>query len=148
MEIRIICRKENYDKYRSMLEKAGFTITEDANLVFQESDYNPSYFLGKKDHQYEIINYQDVIFIESFGRDIYLYTNDYSYQIKDKLYAIEEKYAGFGFIRINKSQIVNKAYIEKIKPLINSRIKIVLKNKKVLEISRNYLDQFRESIGF
>lgn len=148
MEIKIICRKENYDKYCKMLEIAGFTIKEDANLVFRETDYQPSFFVGKIDNVYQMINHEDVVFIESYGRDVFLYTKKDTYQIKQKLYEIQGEYSEFGFIRINKSQIVNKAYIEKIKPLFNSRIKIILSTKQVFEISRSYVEQFKESIGF
>ncbi|MDD4000233.1 MAG: LytTR family DNA-binding domain-containing protein, partial [Bacilli bacterium] len=128
--------------------KAGFKVVQDASLVFKESDFQQSFFVAKKDDQYEIINHEEVVFIESFGRDVYLYTSKDTYQIKQKLYEIEGEYADYGFIRINKSQIVNKNYILKIKPLFNSRIKIILKNNQALEISRNYVDNFKEIIGF
>lgn len=148
MKVKIISKKENYDKYRKMLEKAGFTIDEDANLVFKEEDYTPIHFVGKINDQYSIIPFDEVVYIESFGRDIFLYTETNHYQIKEKLYEIEGKYEEYGFVRINKSQIVNKSYIKKIKPLFNSKIKIILKTNQVLEISRTYLEHFRESIGF
>jgi len=148
MEIKIICRKENYDKYSKLLEKAGFKVVQEASLVLRETDFIQSFFVGKIDDRFEIINYEDVVFIESFGRDIFLYTSDSTYQIKQKLYEIEGEYAEYGFIRINKSQIVNKTYILKIKPLLNSRIKIILKTNQSLEVTRNYSDNFKDSIGF
>jgi two-component system response regulator LytT len=148
MEVKIICRKENYEKYKQMLEKGGFKVVEDASLVFRETDFVQSYFIGKKDEQFEFINYDQVVYIESYGRDVFLYTENEIYQIKQKLYEIEGEYADFGYIRINKSQIVNKAYIIKIKPLLNSRIKIILKTNQSLEVTRNYVDNFKETIGF
>lgn len=148
MEIKIICRKENYENYKAMLEKGGFKVVEDASLIFRESDFVQSFFVANKDNQYEFINYDRVVYIESFGREVYLYTIDNTYQIKQKLYEIEGEFSEFGFIRINKSQIVNKSFISKIKPLFNSRIKIILETNQYLEVTRNYIDSFKEIIGF
>ncbi|MDD4000408.1 MAG: hypothetical protein PHX62_05915 [Bacilli bacterium] len=61
MEIKIICRKENYEKYSQMLKKAGFKVVQDASLVFKESDFQQSFFVAKKDDQYEIINHEEVV---------------------------------------------------------------------------------------
>jgi len=35
MKVRLLCKKENEKKYRNMLEKGGFQISIDADLVFQ-----------------------------------------------------------------------------------------------------------------
>ena len=148
MDIKIICREENYNCYKKKLELAGFQVVDEANLVLKETDYQPKTLLGRMDKHYEQIPVSDIYLVESFGRDIFAYTQDGSYQIKYKLYEIEHEYENLGFIRINKSQIVNKNYIHKIKPLLNSRIKIVLKTKQVLETSRIYQEHFREIIGF
>lgn len=148
MKIKIICRKEKYMEYKSILEKAGFIIDDDALLEFRESDYKPDHFIGKKEGHIKVIMYEEVIMIESFGREISLYTKNDTYQIKQRLYEIELGYEEFGFIRINKSQVVNKSQILKIKPLFNARIKLILSDQKVVEVSRNYQEKFKEFIGF
>src|SRR5690554_1125573 len=64
MKVKIISKKVNYDKYRKMLEKAGFTIDEDANLVFKEEDYTPIHFVGKINDQYSIIPFDVVVYMK------------------------------------------------------------------------------------
>ena len=147
MRIKIVCRKENYDKYKSMLESSGFIISEDASLTFKEDDYKQETFIGEIDSKYEIIHYSTITFIESFGHEINLHTMDKTYSIREKLYEVEGVLHDKGFIRINKSQIVNKKAIQQIIPTFNSRINLLMKNQEKLTVTRNYNQSFKRSIG-
>jgi|LGOV01.1.fsa_nt_gb two-component system response regulator LytT len=147
MKIKIVCRKENYDKYKTMLEISGFTIAEDAELTFKEDDYQQETFIGEVNSKYEIIHHSRIVFIESFGHEISLHTIDKSYLIREKLYEVEGVLHDKGFIRINKSQIVNKKAIQEIIPTFNSRINLLMKNNEKLTVTRNYNQSFKRSIG-
>lgn len=147
MKIKIVCRKENYDKYRTMLESSGFIISEDAELTFKEDDYKQETFIGQINSKYEIIHYSKIVFIESFGHDICLHTLDKTYSIREKLYEVEGVLHEKDFIRINKSQIINKKAIKEIIPTFNSRINLLMKNNEKLIVTRNYNHSFKRSIG-
>lgn len=148
MEIKIICKKENYEKYKQLLEKSGFVISNNAKLLFKEEDYSQDTFIGENSNEYEIIHYSKIIYIESFGHNIILNTLQNEYKIREKLYEVEGILMDKNFIRINKSTIVSKSGIKKIKPSLNGRIDLVLKNDKVVYVSKNYSKQFKEFIGF
>lgn len=64
--------------------------------------------------------------------------------IKDKLYELEEKLKQYGFIRINKSIIINVHEIDYIIPEIYNRYSIYMKSGIVLVLSRNYMKSFKE----
>ncbi len=147
MKIKIVCRKENYDKYKAMLETAGFTICEQAELTFREDDYQQETFIGERNSSYEIIHYSKIVFIESFGHEISLHTLENTYAIREKLYEVEGVLHDKDFIRINKSQIVNKRAIKQIIPTFNSRINLLMKNEEKLTVTRNYNQTFKRSIG-
>lgn len=147
MKIKLICQKENYDKYKLMLEKSGFEISTDASLTFKEDDYIQETFIGYLNGSYEIIHFRNILFIESFGHDIVLHTADNTYQIKEKLYEIEGMLHEKGFIRINKSTIVNKFGIKELNPTFNSRIILYMKNGSELIVTRSYNQQFKKFIG-
>jgi two-component system response regulator LytT len=147
MKIKLVCQKENYDKYKTMLEKSGFEISEDASLTFKEDDYIQETFLGFINGSYEIIHFRNIIFIESFGHEIILHTLDNKYQIKEKLYEIEGILHDKGFVRINKSTIVNKFGIKELNPTFNSRIILLMKNGSELIVTRNYNPHFKKFIG-
>ncbi|PKK99747.1 MAG: LytTR family transcriptional regulator [Tenericutes bacterium HGW-Tenericutes-2] len=148
MKIRLLCGSQNYEKYKEMLIKGGFEITDDANLLFKENDYKQSTVFGiDQDGHSTIIGYNDTILIESFAHKIVLHTMDKEYSIKEKLYEVEGIFEDENIIRINKSQIITKEKIFKIVPQLNSRIKIVLKNKMIVYVTRMYLNSFRNKIG-
>lgn len=148
MKVKIVCKNENYEKYKEMLEKSGFTVSEDANLLFKEEDYTQDSIVGKYNNRYEIIHYGNILYVESYGHEIIIHTAELSYLIKEKLYEIEGMFQDKGFIRINKSVVVNKNQIKEIHPTFNMKLILVMKNKTKLEVTRSYFNQFKEYIGF
>ena len=148
LKVKIISRKENYDTYAKKLEQAGFIISDDADLIFKEKDYHVDSFLGKIEDKYEVVHYSKIIYIESFGHDVFIKTFDQSYTVKERLYEVESMLMERNFVRINKSMIVNKYGIKEIVPSMNSRLSLVMKNGDILYVTRNYLQIFKEFIGF
>lgn len=148
MDVKIICAKENYEKYKKMLEKSGFVVSNDSSLVLREEDFIQDTFIGEKDDGYEIIQYSKILYIESFGHTIVLHTKNDSYNIREKLYELEIILVNYNFIRINKSTIVAKNAIKKIKPTFNGRIDLHLINGSIVYVSKRYRRQFKDFIGF
>jgi len=88
------------------------------------------------------IELEDVLFFEAFGDDVYGKTMSNQFLVKFKLYDTVE-FERYGFIRINKSIVVNIYKIITLTPQVNSRIKIRLKNQEVFYINRSYLKSFK-----
>ena len=147
MKIKIVCHKDNYIKYKLMLEKSGFIMSDDAELTFKEDNYIQDTFIGIVNSKYEIIHYSKIIYIESFGHEICLHTLEKTYSIRERLFEVEGILHDKEFIRINKSQIVCKKAIKEIIPTFNSRINLLMKNDAKLTVTRNYNQSFRRSIG-
>jgi len=131
-----------------MLEKSGFEISRDATILFKEEDFIQDSFIGELNGEFEIIHYSKIVFIESFGRNIVLNTITEKFIIKEKLYEVEEILSDKEFIRVNKSMIVSKNGIKRIKPTFNGRIDLLMKNNEKITVSRNYNKRFRNFIGF
>ncbi len=131
-----------------MLEKSGFEISQDACLIFKEEDYVQDSFVGELNKEYEIIHFDKIVFVESFGRDIVLHTKYKEYSIREKLYQVEGILMDRGFVRINKSTVVSKSGIKRIKPTFNGRIDLIMMNEKLLSVSKIYNKRFRNFIGF
>lgn len=148
MDIRIVCKKENYELYVKMLESAGFTISPSAELTFREDNFIQDTFIGEINQIYDIIHYSKIVLVESFGHDIILYTLDKRFSIKEKLYEIEELFEDRGLIRVNKSQIINRTMIKEIRPSFNSKLTLLMKNDMGVDVTRSYLIRFKEYIGF
>jgi len=131
-----------------MLEKSGFTVSSDSNLTFREDDYIQETFLGLYNNNFEIIHYRNILYVESFGHEITLQTMQKQYLIKEKLYEVAGTLKNKGFIRINKSTVINKLGIKEIRPTINSKLILIMKNDLKLTVTRSYNQAFKQFIGF
>jgi len=143
-----VSKQENYETYKTMLEKAGFSVSDDAELILKEIDFIQDSFLGERDGQLEIIPISKIVMFESFGRTIIMHTIKEQFKVREKLYELDSILDSHLFIRVNKSMIIAKTGIGKIKPYINGRIMLMMKNGMMLTVSRNYNAEFKKFIGF
>lgn len=84
-----------------------------------------------------------VYYFESVDKRTFAYLKQQVYEVQDSLTELEELLNGQGFIRINKSVVVNIYRIRSIVPEINMRVKAVLENNEELTINRNYKKGFQ-----
>ena len=66
--------------------------------------------------------------------------------LKTKLYEIEELLKNKDFIRISRYCLVNIGKIDYIKPALNSKLDLLLKNSEHLEVNRSYLKIFKKAL--
>lgn len=88
----------------------------------------------------------DVLYIDSVDNRTFVYTAKQSYEIKQKLYELEDMLKQKRFLRISKAQIVNLMKIKSIKPAMNGRFSAVLSNGEEIIISRKYVADFKKTI--
>ncbi len=60
---------------------------------------------------------------------------------------LEERLDKRIFFRVNRQQIVNLQYIEKIEPWFQGSLKVLLKGGYEIEISRRQAQKFRERLS-
>lgn len=163
--MKIICKPEHEYQLKSLLkdylyldivivekglEYVGLCYYFDMNSLDQLIGYlkkqesQGQWIIGYKNERILKIDIHTIIYIEGFSKEAYVYTYDDEYMIKDKLYELEEKLKQYGFIRINKSIIINVHEIDYIIPEIYNRYSIYMKNGIVLVLSRNYMKSFKE----
>jgi DNA-binding LytR/AlgR family response regulator len=147
MKVKLITKAENYTELKQMLEKGGFKVSNDANLILTDRN-EESFFLGDQNHEIIPIAYDDVLYIESYGRDIYINTINSFMKLNHRLYEVELALKGFNFIRISKSVIINKAGIKRIIPIINGRFDLIMKNNEKVTVTKTYRNSFKAFIGF
>lgn len=90
---------------------------------------------------------KDVFYFESVDSKVFAYLDEGVYEIRKKLYELEEEYAHADFLRISKSTIVNVAKISYLKPLFNGRFEASLKNGERIVISRQYVMELKKKLG-
>lgn len=88
----------------------------------------------------------DVLYIESVDNRTFLYTQDNTYESKQRIYELEEMLKQRHFIRISKSSIVNLLKIQSIRPALNGRFSAILCNGEEIIISRKYVADFKKTL--
>lgn len=66
--------------------------------------------------------------------------------VRMKLYEIEELLLNKDYIRVSKYCLVNIGKIDYIRPALNSKLDLLMKNKEHIEVNRAYLKEFRKAL--
>ena len=86
----------------------------------------------------------DLFYAESVDDRLFLYTAADSYEIRMKLYELEDLLKNRSFLRISKSMIVNLMKISSVRPALNGRFSAILKNGEEIIISRKYVPALKQ----
>ena len=86
----------------------------------------------------------DLFYAESVDDRLFLYTASDSYEIRMKLYELEDLLKHKSFFRVSKSMIVNLMKITSVRPALNGRFSAILKNGEEIIISRKYVPALKE----
>ena len=90
---------------------------------------------------------KDIYYFEGVDNKVFAYCAKEVYEVKYKLYEIEERYQHTDFIRASKSAIINLEQIVSVVPIFNGRFEALLKNKEKVIISRQYVPALKEKLG-
>ena len=90
---------------------------------------------------------KEVYFFESVDNKVYACCEKKVFEIKQKLYELEEIYKQTNFVRISKSMIVNISKVSKIVPMFNGRLEGVLCNGEKVIITRQYVANLKKKLG-
>lgn len=103
-------------------------------------------FAGKSDAgEYTILTYDEILYFEALGKDVFCVTQDNRYIVRKKLYDLEIILRKNGFIRVSKSFVVNIKWIDRIIPWFNSTLILKIEGIKVeIVVTRNYINGFKK----
>lgn len=102
---------------------------------------------GYSEEGISLLLLKDIYYFEAVDNKVFAYTKDKVYEVKNKLYEIEEKYEGCDILRVSKSTIANISKIAHLTPRLNGRFDATMKNKEVIVISRQYVGLLKEKLG-
>ena len=101
---------------------------------------------GSYDSEIIKIDINDVICFISENNKVYALVGDKKYQIKYRLYQIEEFNLNL-FIKINQSCLANKTKIKRFESTIGGSLKVVFNNGYIDFISRRELKNVKKRMG-
>lgn len=94
-----------------------------------------------------LIEPKSVFYFEAVDNKVFVYCESKVFEIRQKLYEIEQQFENSDFIRVSKSVIVNLGKIQKLTPTFNSRFEALLKNGEKIIISRQYVPEMKKKLG-
>ncbi len=88
----------------------------------------------------------DLFYAESVDDRVFLYTEADCYEIRMKLYELEDLLKSRSFLRISKGMLVNLMKITSVRPALNGRFSALLKNGEEVIISRKYVPDLKQTL--
>lgn len=93
------------------------------------------------------IRTKDVYYFESVDNKVFAYMEKNVYEVKLKLYELEEMLANTDFFRASKSTIINLSMINNLSPEFNGRFTANMKNGEKALITRQYVPDLKCKLG-
>lgn len=145
MKVRIDCNKEAYTKIKQMFKENGFEICNDANFLFTEIGFKKESIRAyDSSGETNIIDVNDIIIIETSDyKNIVKTSCETLLYVYEKLYYFEADHFSHLLIRVNKSQIINLKHIIKVSFMVNSRLKLTMRNREIVYVTRTYIRIFK-----
>ena len=123
-------------------------ITEEVNAAVKKlSDTTPDIIMGFLDGSAQILEPSQIYRIYSENQKVLAVTDQGVYQLRLRLYQLEEKLAGLKFARISNAEIINLQKTEKFDLSLVGTIQVKLKNGQSTYVSRRYVTKIKEILG-
>lgn len=100
---------------------------------------------GQNKEVYQI-KLDSILYFEAVGELVFAYTKTQVYEIKMRLYQVEELAKPNNFLRASKSFLINLRKIRKVRPALNGRFVATMDNDEEVLISRQYAKEVSSAI--
>jgi len=149
LKIRLAVKTEHYEEIKSKLLSAGIEIDDNADLILSEKDQFVNYLPVKEQETNDRlkISVEDIVYIETCGRDVLVHTEEAIYQAVDRIYQLCNMLNTEEFLRVSNSVIVSKKKVRKIKPSFSMKFILTMSDGSQVDVTRSYYNIFREALG-
>lgn len=104
--------------------------------------------LGRNGDCFEVIHLEKICFFQADDDYVFCRTTTGCFEVKPKLYQLEELYQRKGFFRISKSVVVNIMAVSEVVPWFGGRLLLRLASiGDKVEVSRSYVRKFKGFLG-
>jgi DNA-binding LytR/AlgR family response regulator len=94
-----------------------------------------------------LLDRKDVYYFEAVDNKVFAYCEKQVYEVRKKLFELEDALAGTDFLRISKSTIVDLSKVMHLSAAFNGRLEAKLKNGEKIIISRQYVPALKQKLG-
>lgn len=100
-----------------------------------------------KNRETKSVTAYEIVRIYSENKRVYIRTKSETFEVRDRLYTLEESLGDRGFVRISNSEIVNISQIEKLDMSYAGTIKMFMKNGDETFVSRRYVSKIKTELN-
>lgn len=123
-------------------------ITDDINaLVKKLAQDTPQLLAGFQGDILKIMDQQEIIRLYATNGKVYAETEEGAYQLRLRLYELEERLDKDKFVRISNSEIINLKRVKGFDLRYTGTICVSLQNDAVTYVSRRYVKKIKEVLG-
>ena len=149
MKVKLSVSTERYDEIKKMLAAAGIEVTEDADLILSEANHFAETLLVRDPATGEhiVLPVKDIVFIESFGRNIEVQTEENRYQAAERLYQLAGQLDPEKFLRVSNSVVIAREKVKSISPTLSMKFILTMAEGSKIDVTRTYYYIFKEQFG-
>lgn len=140
----IMCERKNLEEPEVTI--AYHEMTESVKMVTNYVRYVDQTILCKKDNEEYSILINNIFYLESVDKKVFVYCEKEVFRSNYKLYELEEMLSQAGFVRVSKSVLLNIEKLIGMKTLVNSKLEARLSNGESVCVSRKYLKDIKEKL--
>ncbi len=123
-------------------------MTEEINAILNKfSEEHPKLLAGFREDAVDVLEPTDVYRIFAASGKVFAETDQGEYQLKMRLYELEQWLDAYLFVRISNSEIINMKRVRRFDMSFTGTICVTLTNGTVTYVSRRYVPKIRKSLG-
>ena len=123
-------------------------ITDEISELMQRlADDKPRLRAGFKKETVSLLEQEKIIRIYAANSKVFAVTEDDEYQVRLRLYELEDRLDRKFFVRISNSEIINLRKIEEFDMSFTGTICVSLSNGAVTYVSRRYIAKIKQLLG-
>ena len=134
-----LIRAQQSSALQALLQAHQSNTADEPTLIQEENPATKDKLVVKADGRVHFVAYTDIIWIEAYDYYVKVHVGDRYFLLRDSLKHMEQRLPSEQFVRIHKSSIVNRHYVEALLPQEHgSEFAVVLRNGPTLRSSRSY----------
>ena len=144
MKFRISVSDDNFESVKEFLTGLGIEIGDDGEYVITEAPGHADFLPVRNEKKERIrLKTDEVIYIEAFGKDIEIHTDEGTFTSQDRMYQLESQLDPKEFIRVSKSVIISRKHVKKIRPAFSMKFILTMTNGELVDVTKSYYTDFR-----
>ena len=144
MKFRISVSEDNFESVKEFLSGRGIEISDDAEYIITEAPGHTDFIPVRNEKKERVrLKTDEIIYIEAFGKDIEIHTDEGTFSSQDRIYQLESQLDPKEFIRVSKSVIISRKHVKKIRPTFSMKYILTMTNGELVDVTRSYYTNFR-----